>query len=148
MSDDGTRPIGRDDDTRPIVGDDDPRPIPAGEDPTRPIPVGAAAPAAAATADGPTTPVPGPPARPAGHIRVISASDEPTQPAPVAQRVGTVVWGLVVAAIGVGLLSVAWNAHLDAELALIVLLGVAGAALLVGSLVGLRRSRVPKEGHA
>ena len=90
---------------------------------------------------------PGVPA-PTGHIRVVSPSDEPVPSAPVAQRVGTVVWGLVVAAVGVGLLSVAWGANLDAELALIVLLGAAGVALLVGSLVGLRRSRVRREGHA
>jgi hypothetical protein len=62
-------------------------------------------------------------------------------------RVGTVVWGLVVAAVAVGLLSVAWGAHLDAELAFIVLLGAAGVALLVGSLVGMRRSRHRLEGR-
>ena len=62
-------------------------------------------------------------------------------------RVGTVVWGLVVTAVGVGLLSVAWGAHLDTELAFIVLLGAAGVALLVGSLVGMRRSRHRLEGR-
>jgi heme A synthase len=62
-------------------------------------------------------------------------------------RVGTVVWGLVVMAVGVGLLSVAWGAHLDTELAFIVLLGAAGVALLVGSLVGMRRSRHRLEGR-
>ncbi len=123
--DDQTKPIPREDDTRPIVDDEDTRPMPPA------------------------------PAEPTGHIRVVSstgpaavASVPAPPPAPVAQRVGTVVWGLVVAAVGVGLLSVAWGANLDAELALIVLLGVAGAALLVGSLVGLRRSRVRKEGRA
>lgn len=74
---------------------------------------------------------------------------ERAQPAPRAGlRVGTVVWGLVIVAVGVGLLSAAWGAHLDAELALIVLLGAAGVALLVGSLVGMRRSRNRTEGRA
>jgi hypothetical protein len=62
-------------------------------------------------------------------------------------RVGTVVWGLMVAAVGVGLLSLAWGAHLDAQLALIILLGAGGTALLVGSLVGMRRSRTRLEGR-
>ena len=88
-----------------------------------------------------------------GHIRVTSAPPAPAAtPAPEQQsrpslRVGTVVWGLVIAAIGVGLLSIAWGANLDAQLALIVLLGAAGVALLVGSLVGMRRSRHRMEGR-
>ena len=100
-----------------------------------------------------TPPRPEPPAdayaASTGHIRVMS----PTAPAaavpepPRTLRVGTVVWGLVVMAVGVGLLSVAWGAHLDTELAFIVLLGAAGVALLVGSLVGMRRSRHRLEGR-
>ena len=124
------------------MSNDDTRPIPAETQPAETQPI--------ATGTG------GAPAEPAGHIRVVgtpAGQTEPaaamaTAPAPVAQRVGTVVWGLIVAAVGIGLLSLAWGANLDAELALIVLLGVAGAALLVGSLVGLRRSRVRREGRA
>ena len=95
-----------------------------------------------------------PPAAPAadayaassGHIRVTAPAAP--QPAPrTTPRVGTVVWGLVVAAVGVGLLSIAWGAHLDTELAFIVLLGAAGVALLVGSLAGMRRSRNRMEGR-
>ncbi len=85
----------------------------------------------------------------AGHIRVMAPA-APMAPAPEPARtlrVGTVVWGLVVAAVGVGLLSVSWGAHLDTELAFIVLLGAAGVALLVGSLVGMRRSRHRLEGR-
>ena len=111
-------------------------------------------------ADRPTTELPPvqpartPPAAPAadayaassGHIRVTTPSAP--QPAPrTTPRVGTVVWGLVVAAVGVGLLSIAWGAHLDTELAFIVLLGAAGVALLVGSLAGMRRSRNRMEGR-
>lgn len=114
------------------MSDDDTRPIPAGQ----PAPADGAAPA--------TEPIGGG----TGHIRVVSGPVE-AAPAPrPPQRVGTVVWGIVIAAVGIGLLSIAWGANLDAELALIVLLGVAGVALLVGSLVGLRRSRTRKPGPA
>lgn len=57
-------------------------------------------------------------------------------------RVGTVVWGLVIAAIGVGLLAFASGVTFDVELALIGLVAAAGVALLVGSLVtGMKRRR-------
>ena len=57
-------------------------------------------------------------------------------------RVGTVVWGLVIAAIGVGLLAWAAGFAIDVQLAMIVLLAVAGTALLVGSIVsGARAAR-------
>jgi|GEM_PF-1040468 len=97
---------------------------------------------------GPASPYP----QPTGHIRVMSPPPPPpAPPAPEPRkglRVGTVVWGLIVAVVGVGLLSIAWGAHLDAELALIVLLGAAGVALLVGSLIGMRRSRNRLEGRS
>lgn len=54
-------------------------------------------------------------------------------------RVGTVVWGLVLAAIGVGLLAWASGVVFDVQLAVILLVAAAGVALLVGSLVGGRR---------
>jgi len=57
-------------------------------------------------------------------------------------RVGTVVWGLVVVALGVLALAVSAGAQVDGELAFIALLAGAGLALLVGSLVvGLRHPR-------
>lgn len=62
-------------------------------------------------------------------------------PAANGVRVGTVVWGLVIAAIGVGLLAVAAGLVFDVELALIALVGAAGLALLVGSLAGGMRRR-------
>ncbi|GHS85103.1 hypothetical protein AGMMS50218_01770 [Actinomycetota bacterium] len=73
-------------------------------------------------------------------------SDTPSNTAPVAPapasprlRVGTVVWGLVIATVGIGLLALAAGATIDVQLAFIVLLGAAGLALLGGSLVaGLR----------
>ena len=57
-------------------------------------------------------------------------------------RVGTVVWGLVIAACGLGVLAWAGGARIDLQLALIILLAGAGLALLVGSLVsGARNAR-------
>ncbi|WP_448061887.1 hypothetical protein [Cellulomonas hominis] len=62
-----------------------------------------------------------------------------TAPAGPRLRVGTVVWGLVIATVGIGLLALAAGATIDVQLAFIVLLGAAGLALLGGSLVvGLR----------
>ncbi|WP_454049617.1 hypothetical protein [Cellulomonas sp. Marseille-Q8402] len=56
-------------------------------------------------------------------------------------RSGTVVWGLVVAVFGVGILAVAAGVRIDVQLALIVLLAAAGVALLVGSLLTAARRR-------
>ncbi|WNB86070.1 hypothetical protein [Cellulomonas sp. ATA003] len=57
-------------------------------------------------------------------------------------RVGTVVWGLVIAIIGAGLIAIASGARFDVELAFIGLLALAGIALVVGSVVtGARRRR-------
>ena len=56
-------------------------------------------------------------------------------------RSNTVVWGLVLAAIGVGLLAAAAGLEFDVQLALIVLIGLAGVALLVSSLTSARRRR-------
>ncbi len=56
-------------------------------------------------------------------------------------RVGTVVWGLVIATVGIGLLALAAGATIDVQLAFIVLLGAAGLALLGGSLVAGLRNR-------
>lgn len=78
----------------------------------------------------------------------VPSDDAPVvQPAPVDPprrrlRVGTVVWGLVIAAIGVGLLAWAAGVAIDLQLAMILLLAVAGTALLVGSIVsGARAAR-------
>lgn len=65
---------------------------------------------------------------------------EPEQP-PARLRVGTVVWGLIIAMVGVGILAAASGAMFDRQLALIALLGVAGVALLVGSILTARRPR-------
>lgn len=62
--------------------------------------------------------------------------------APSGPRVGTVVWGLVLVALGAGVVGIAAGARLDVGLAAIIVLAGAGVALLVGSLLaGLRRDR-------
>ena len=90
-------------------------------------------------------PVEQPPAPPTYAAPAAVVYDEPTEPvAPPRRRlrVGTVVWGLVIAAIGVGLLAWAAGFAIDLQLAMIVLLAVAGTALLVGSIVsGARAAR-------
>ena len=55
-------------------------------------------------------------------------------------RVGTVVWGLVIATLGIGVIAWAMGARIDVQLALVVLLGGAGVALLAGSIVSAMRS--------
>ena len=106
---------------------------------------------------------------PIGHIRVTSTL--PPMPAPASSptpgpaaagpvwyqptyesrtspRVVSVIWGLIVTAAGIGLLSISWGARLDTNLALIVLLGAVGLALLVGSLASMQRSRSRREGRS
>lgn len=56
-------------------------------------------------------------------------------------RVGTTVWGLVIAAIGLGLLAATLGYRFDVELALIALVAAAGAALLVGTVLTAVRRR-------
>jgi hypothetical protein len=56
-------------------------------------------------------------------------------------RTATIVWGFLVLALGVGLLADAAGARIDVELAAIVLLGLAGAVLVLGSLVSAVRRR-------
>ncbi|MDO8105633.1 hypothetical protein Q6348_00285 [Isoptericola sp. b441] len=54
-------------------------------------------------------------------------------------RVGTVVWGLVVIAVALGLLAIGNGLVFDVQLAVILLVAGAGLAVLVGSLLGARR---------
>ncbi|GHH72461.1 hypothetical protein [Promicromonospora soli] len=82
-----------------------------------------------------------------------SQPSQPVQPAQPAQavqvavaarrgpRVGTAVWGLIVIAVGLGILAVSAGVVFDLGVALIVLLGAAGAILVVGSVVSSLRRR-------
>jgi hypothetical protein len=60
-------------------------------------------------------------------------------PEPNAPRVSTVVWGLVLVALGIGVVGAAAGATIDVGLAAIVLLAGAGVALLIGSLIAAAR---------
>jgi hypothetical protein len=73
----------------------------------------------------------------------IAPPAEATHSAPEERhiRVGTVVWGLVLAAIGTGLLAASLGVAFDVELAFIVLVAAAGVLLLVGSVASSRRRR-------
>lgn len=134
------------DDEHPVLALDETTPLPV----TQPAPFGSPEP-------GPeTSPIgalyspserPAPADVPSSSPDPFVAEVAPSEPAPVDPprrrlRVGTVVWGLVIAAIGVGLLAWAAGVEIDLQLAMIVLLAVAGTALLVGSIVsGARNAR-------
>lgn len=73
-----------------------------------------------------------------------SGDEPPTTPVERPRlRVSTAVWGLVIAAIGVGILALVAGAVFDLQLALIALLAVAGAAMLGGSIAAAARHRDP-----
>jgi hypothetical protein len=75
-------------------------------------------------------------ATPAGATATTTAK----RPVSRTLRVGTVVWGLIIALIGVGFIAVAAGARFDVELVLIGLLALAGVALVAGSMaVSMRR---------
>ena len=73
-----------------------------------------------------------------------SGDEPPTTPVERPRlRVSTAVWGLVIAAIGVGILALVAGAVFDLQLALIAVLAVAGAAMLGGSIAAAARHRDP-----
>lgn len=97
-------------------------------------------------------------AAPAGTPPVADAPPTGTAPAPTATptapvgapvatgdarylRIGTIVWGLVIAVIGVGLLAFALGVTFDVELASIIVVATAGVLLLVGSVATARGRR-------
>lgn len=99
-----------------------------------PAPEGPAAPGATAPASGPAQTQPVQQARP--------TPEEPTKAATRrGPRVGTAVWGLIVIAVGLGILAVSAGVMFDVGVALILLLGAAGVILVVGSVVSSIRRR-------
>lgn len=78
-----------------------------------------------------TTPPTSPAGGPAG----------PVAPRRRGPRVGTIVWGLVIAAIGAFILAYALDVAFDEELAFIIVIAAAGVLLLLGSVVTTRRRR-------
>jgi hypothetical protein len=128
--------------TQPLHTDempDDPGTAPQEDTMTSPIDTGpdaTGAPGPASTADA-TKPVPTVPTVPS-----TSATAAPAPaPRPRGMRVGTIVWGLVLAAIGAGVLAWAIGVTFDVELAFIVLVAAAGVLLLAGSLATTLRRR-------
>jgi hypothetical protein len=98
----------------------------------------------------PPTPVATTPASGSGAPAQPAQAVQPAQPAQAVQvavavrrgpRVGTAVWGLIVIAVGLGILAVSAGVVFDLGVALIVLLGAAGAILVVGSVVSSLRRR-------
>jgi hypothetical protein len=67
--------------------------------------------------------------------------EQPTKAAARRPRVGTAVWGLIVIAVGLGILAVSAGVMFDVGVALILLLGAAGVILVVGSVVSSIRRR-------
>lgn len=94
------------------------------------------------------------PASAPGHGAAPHTPQQHTAPQPAGQaqpaaqaatkrgpRVGTAVWGLIVIAVGLGILAVSAGVVFDLGVALIVLLGAAGVILVVGSVVSSVRRR-------
>ncbi|MBD7918406.1 hypothetical protein H9657_08965 [Cellulomonas sp. Sa3CUA2] len=76
------------------------------------------------------------------HDAPTAAAGTAPSPQRAGVRVGTVVWGLIIALVGAGVLLVAAGYTIDVQLAAIVLLIAAGLGLILGPLLqGLRRSR-------
>ncbi len=65
----------------------------------------------------------------------------PAPPVKTTPRTSTIVWGFVILAIGIGVLSVVAGATIDVGLAMIWLLAAAGAVLVVASIAGAARRR-------
>ena len=104
-------------------------------------------PAQDAVTDASPTVEPQPASAPAASAPAASAPYPPasagtgTAPARPPVRIGTIVWGLVFAAIGVLVLALAAGATIDSGLAVIGLLAGSGIALLIGALVSAARRR-------
>ncbi|MCF4122686.1 hypothetical protein L1785_17035 [Antribacter sp. KLBMP9083] len=114
------------------------------DEPTRPEPL-LTEPVAAVAAPSATQPVTPAPVTPAPAPAPAHATVLPTVP-PVTEprrgpRVGAVVWGLVVVVLGIGILVSIAGFRIDTGLAAILVLGAAGLALVVGSLVTSLRRR-------
>lgn len=69
---------------------------------------------------------------------------QPQRPVATEARPTTIVWGLLIVVAGAGVLGLAAGLRVDVELALIIALCLAGAALVVTAIgSGLRRRGVP-----
>lgn len=89
----------------------------------------------------PVSSPPAPESVPAPAPAPVPPVARPVAPGRPALRVGTVVWGLVLAVIGAGVIAVAAGVRFDVELASIALLALAGVGLLAGSIATSARRR-------
>lgn len=125
---------------------DDSDPLAALRDPAPEVPAtpGATAPASAPALSQPAQAQPRQ-AQPTQAQPVQQARPAQEQPAKATTkrgpRVGTAVWGLIVIAVGLGILAVSAGVMFDVGVALILLLGAAGVILVVGSVVSSIRRR-------
>ncbi|GAA4721569.1 hypothetical protein APR04_001495 [Promicromonospora umidemergens] len=123
-------------------------PAPDDSDPLAPLRDPAPEVTAPASGPGPdAAPTQAQPAQPTQAQQVQSAQPaqaaQPAAPAAVRRgpRVGTAVWGLIVIAVGLGILAVSVGVMFDLGVALIALLGAAGVILVVGSVISSLRRR-------
>lgn len=65
----------------------------------------------------------------------------PALAAPKGPRVGTIVWGLILAILGGAAIAAGFGRQIDVQMGLIVVLGVAGVALLLGTIVTSARQK-------
>ena len=115
-------------------------PLPDDEGTARPTGAAATPGVTAATSAGmPAAATPPPPTYDRPATTPVLPAAQPLPPERQGIRVGTVVWGLVVAAVGLGLVAFASGVVFDVELAFIILVAAAGVALLAGTLLGARR---------
>ncbi|QCB92984.1 hypothetical protein [Cellulomonas shaoxiangyii] len=128
------------DDTRPLPADET-RPLPVDE--TRPLPVDEPV---SGTADDPQR-APAADRAHDGTADGATATGTTGRPARDRARVGTIVWGVVIALLGAGVLAIAAGYTIDLELAAIALLILAGLGLIIGPLVAnARRGRGDEPG--
>ncbi|MFD2797273.1 hypothetical protein ACFS27_27190 [Promicromonospora vindobonensis] len=117
-------------------------PAPDDSDPLAPLrdpaPEAPAQPAQAPPAQAPPAQTP---AQPAQAVQQVQAAQPAGAAAVRRPRVGTAVWGLIVIAVGLGILAVSAGVMFDLGVALIVLLGAAGVILVVGSVISSLRRR-------
>jgi len=118
---------------------DDSDPLAALRDPA---PEATATPEATAPASAPGRSQPAAPTQAQPVQQARPAQEQPTKAATKrGPRVGTAVWGLIVIAVGLGILAVSAGVMFDVGVALILLLGAAGVILVVGSVVSSIRRR-------
>ncbi|MET4225465.1 hypothetical protein [Oerskovia enterophila] len=123
---------------------------PVQDAPVDPEPVGPAAAAPAAA------PAPAPAVDPAAQWNTTAQQKANVAPSGTVPgedprnrglRVGTVVWGFIIVAVGAGILALALGATYDLDVALIALLSVAGLVLVVGSIVSSSRRSARERAH-